>query len=77
MITTKEQDAIRDMLQSEGWKILVGLIKERESTLIESLLTTSPENVREVQAQIKALREIRTKPKTLLEVQDESRNEET
>jgi hypothetical protein len=66
-MTTKEKDAIREMMQTEGWKIFSASLKEREEALMEGLLYCKEEEFLVNQAQIKALREVVRKPKTLLE----------
>jgi hypothetical protein len=66
-MTTKEKDAVREMMQSEGWKNFVASLRERESVLMEDLINCKPEEVVRNQAQVKAIREVLMKPKTLLE----------
>ena len=66
-MTTKEKDAVREMMQTEGWRIFVSSLRERENTLMENLIFCKPEEVAQGQAQIKAIREIVMKAKTLLE----------
>jgi hypothetical protein len=66
-MTTKEKDAIREMMQTEGWKIFVSSLLERQNALMEHLVYSDPNGVAKAQAQIVAIREIVLKPKTLLE----------
>jgi hypothetical protein len=66
-MTTKEKDAVREMMETEGWKIFVSSLREREHTLMENLISCKPEEVPQGQAQIKAIREIVMKAKTLVE----------
>jgi hypothetical protein len=66
-MTTKDKDAVREMMQTEGWRIFVAHLKGRESVLMENLIYCKPEEVVQGQMQIKAIREIVMKPKMLLE----------
>lgn len=66
-MTTREKDAVREMMQTEGWQIFVAHLKGREHVLMEHLIYCKPEEVVQSQTQIKAIREIVMKPKMLLE----------
>jgi hypothetical protein len=77
-LTVKEKDAVREMMQTEGWRLLVASLKEREHALMEALVLSGNGTFALEQAKILALREVMRKPKTLLEggPDDESGREE-